>query len=342
MYDLLIVGAGLTAATIAARLKHQLRICVIDCRSHLGGNCFDYQSNGSFIHRYGPHIFHSPSSRITEFLEQFTQWIPYTHHVTAEIEDGGAFQYVPFPYCRLTADRLGRSLVNDEIIEKFYRGYSQKMWGMAWDQLPEFIRGRVPMNIEDRPAYYRDHFVALPRYGYSSMIENMFDGVELILGAPSREWINIQARNIVYTGRADLIPVPGQDICFGEFLGLQLEFRTLDICLARDSWQHDSACLHACTMQRRWTRKTRFAQLTGGNSELISTEYPLQALYSDISPYYPIETPENQLRHTQLCKEIYHHYPHIRLAGRLGSYRYFDMYQAIGHALKLSERLLVN
>jgi UDP-galactopyranose mutase len=143
MYDLLIVGAGLTAATLAARLKHRKRIVVIDCRLHLGGNCFDFKSEGSFVHRYGPHIFHSPDPRITTFLAQFTQWIPYTHSVTAEVKFGDKLQYVPFPFCRQTADALSRNLDSEEIIDVFFRGYSEKMWGVPWESLPKSIRRRV-------------------------------------------------------------------------------------------------------------------------------------------------------------------------------------------------------
>src|SRR3954453_13700001 len=98
MYDLLIVGAGITAATLVACLRDRYRICVVDCRPHLGGNCFDEASEGSQIHRYGPHIFHSPSTRITTFLSTFTRWVPYTHKVIAEIQDQGALRQVPFPY----------------------------------------------------------------------------------------------------------------------------------------------------------------------------------------------------------------------------------------------------
>jgi UDP-galactopyranose mutase len=339
MYDLLIVGAGLTAATLAARLKGRLQICVIDCRNHLGGNCFDDCSDGSFVHHYGPHIFHSPSTRVTSFLGKFTEWVPYSHKVTAEIEERGELRYVPFPYCRQTAAFLGRELNKEEIIDTFYRGYSQKMWGGPWEALPQSIQARVPKNTLDKPSYYRDQFVALPKFGYTRMIGNMLDGVELILGAPADEWTKITAQTIIYTGRPDLIPLPGQAISVAEANDLQLNFRTLDIRFAPESWPDSSACLHACTLKRDWTRKTNYSRMTGGNSRIISTEWPRQAARADATPYYPIETPEYQSRYAALSQEVVRHYPNLHLEGRLGSYRYLDMYQAVGRALNLAQRV---
>src|SRR5262249_11485023 len=150
--------------------------------------------------------------RIVSFLERFTQWTPYTHKVTAEISLGQEFRYVPFPYCKKTAECLGRQLSREEIIDAFYRGYSQKMWGKPWEALPQSIQARVPKDTADEPSYYRDQFVALPRHGYTRMLENMLDGVELLLAAPPNEWTKISARTTVYTGRPDLIPIPDEPV----------------------------------------------------------------------------------------------------------------------------------
>lgn len=311
-------------------------MCVIDCRAHVGGNCHDYRSEGTLIHAYGPHVFHCPSRRIISFLDTFTQWIPYVHTVTAEIARGEALRYVPFPYCNQTIQALGQMLSEQDVIDSFFRGYSQKMWGMAWEELPLSIRGRVPRVLTETPVYYKDPFVALPKLGYTHMLENMFDGVELILGAPPLEWTKIQAASIVYTGRPDLIPVPSERVSLGERYGLSLDFRTLDIRFETDAWAYDSSCLHACSVQRNWTRKTCFQKMTGGESQVISTEFPRQAEFHELNPFYPIEVPANQQRFLELKERVRQSYPHLHLAGRLGSYRYFDMYQAVGQALTLA------
>ena len=339
MYDLLIVGAGITAATIVAKLRTRLRICVVDCRDHIGGNCSDYASDGTYIHQFGPHIFHCPSTRIVTFLNEFTEWVPHTHRVIAEIHDAGEFRYVPFPYCRQTIEKLGRSLTESEIIDRFFRGYSQKMWGLSWEQLPQSVRARIPVAPSDEPLYYRDRFVALPRRGYTHMLANMLDGAELILGAPPNEWMRIQAKSVIYTGRPDLIPVPGGSETIGRREGLTLGYRTLDISWGTERLPTEAICLHACSTERPWTRKTCFSRMTGGTSNLISTEFPRQAEDEDLSPFYPIELPQNLEKFAVLSREIGRHYPNLHLAGRLGSFRYFDMYQAVGQALALADRL---
>ncbi|MBV9122741.1 MAG: NAD(P)-binding protein, partial [Planctomycetes bacterium] len=181
MYDLLLVGAGISAATLCACLKDRLKICVVEVRPHLGGNCHDYQAAGSFIHRYGPHVFHSRSPAVVEFLSRYTEWVPYRHRVEAEVEEGGGFRLVPFPYCRATARVLGRSLSEAEVLEKFFHGYSRKMWGLDWERLPDVVRGRVPKETRESPDYFPGQFVALPRHGYTRLLENMVDGVEILL-----------------------------------------------------------------------------------------------------------------------------------------------------------------
>ncbi len=329
----------MTAATLAAQLKGRMRICVIDCRDHLGGNCFDHACEGTLIHDYGPHIFHCPSPRIVSFLNSFTDWVPYSHRVTAEILHEGSLRQVPFPYSTQTVRNLGRELTAEEIINSFFRGYSKKMWGMDWEDLPSSIRGRIPMEAAEAPRYYRDRFVALPRRGYTHMMENMLDGVEIILGAASTEWTHIKAKTIVYTGRPDLIPVPSEALTIGEQLDLQLGFRTLEINFGPEVWPHESVSLHACSLRRPWTRKTSFARMTGGSSPLISTETPRQATDDELTPYYPIELPANHERFARLRAHIGHYYPTLHLAGRLGTYRYFDMYQVIGQSLALAKRL---
>jgi UDP-galactopyranose mutase len=376
MYDLLIVGAGLTAATLAAVLKRQMRICVVDWRTHLGGNCFDEHVAGSRVHRYGPHIFHCSDERIVKFLSQFTEWMAYEHRVVAEIEDERpktkderaagetpALRYVPFPYCGATVRALGRQLSAEEVVEIFFRGYSRKMWGMDWGELPASVRGRVPRELSAVPRYYRDSFVALPRWGYTRMMENMLDGVEVILGVGPEEWVEIPAREVVYTGRADLIPVPGGTATLAERARLELDYRTVDIVFGEEHWPHEAVCVHSCTMERAWTRKTNYAVMTGGGKDerqktkdecaggggeppkggtpnaVVSTETPRAARAEELTPFYPVEVAENRRKYEALAGLIRLAYPHVHLAGRLGTYRYLDMHQAVAQARTLAETL---
>ena len=154
------------------------------------------------------------------------------------------------------------------------------MWGIPWSELPASVRGRIPRELTDRPQYYRHPFVALPRLGYTHLLENMFDGVEIVLNASLDEWTTIPAHVVIYTGRPDLIPAPGESVTLAEKYDLQLPFRTLDIRFALENpgpeWG-DAICLHACSPTGPWTRKTAFARMTGGQSPMVSTEYPQQA-----------------------------------------------------------------
>jgi UDP-galactopyranose mutase len=338
MYDIVIIGAGISAATVCASLHPSLSICVLESRPSIGGNCYDQYADGSFIHKYGPHIFHSTSLDVVSFLSRFTTWAPITFRVEAEIEHDGRLLQVPFPYSRETATVLGRDLTSDEVIKCFFRGYSRKMWGIGWDELPPVIKGRVPKDTSGSSDYFPGQFVAMPKHGYTRMIENMFDGVDIHLGCGPNDWVDIPARTIIFCGRPDLIKIPGEDVTFGEHYGLSLPHRSLDINFADEPWETAAACKNFCSLQRPYTRKTSYTQLTGGHSKIVSTETPKQATADDLTPYYPIPLPENIERHQRLLVEIRKYYPQMIFCGRLATYKYLDMYQAVGQALAIVKR----
>jgi UDP-galactopyranose mutase len=336
-YDLLIVGAGLTAATIVAAIREKRwKIAVVETRPHLGGNCFDYFLEGTWIHQYGPHTFHSPYPEVVAFLSKFTKWIPCNYSVTAEIEYQGVVLETPFPYCRRSVQVIGRELSEKEIIDCYFRLYSQKMWGILWDELPESIRARVPKYTEQEPQYFPNQFQALPATGYSRMIENMFDGAEIVLGADPDAWESISARLVVYTGRPDLIRIPGTAQTFAEEYDLHLDYRTIDICFASDPWPYETVSVNYCTLNRPYTRRTCYARLSGGKCRLVSTEYPKAALPGETAPYYPIPFLQNQKRLKSLHRVINNRISNIVFAGRLGTYSYLDMYQAVREAISIS------
>ena len=338
MYDLLIVGAGISSATLCAALKHRLRVCVLDVRPHLGGNCYDFESLGTRVHRYGPHVFHSTSPQVVSFLSRFTEWDEYRYWVEAEIEDRGRLFTVPFPYSRLTTAAIGRDLTEAEVLEKFFHGYSRKMWGMEWDELPASVRGRVPKDTGEASRYYPDQFVALPRRGFTRMIENMFDGVELVLGAGPHDWERVPARRVVYCGRPDLIRVPGKSVTFGEAHDLSLGFRGLDITFRLEDWGHDAAVVNFRSGWRPHTRKVGYARMTGGASRAVSYEMPVPSPADDLNPFYPIPLQHNHDRHHRLVALLSRAYPHLSLCGRLATYKYINMFQAVGQALALVKR----
>lgn len=330
-YDLLLVGAGITSATCAAIAKRNgWRVCVVETRGHLGGNCYDWQSQGTYIHQYGPHIFHSHSTDIVKFLSEYTSWIPYEHSVVAEVEHDGRLEIVPFPYCRQTERVLGRPLSEQEVIDYFFRGYSEKMWGMTWESLPTTIKARVPKDTQDRPVYFPGQFVALPEKGFSFMLENMFDGIDVRLSAGPSDWRSIAAHRTIYTGRIDHL--------LGESPA-SLGFRSLDIEFVEEGHGH-SAVTNYCSRRRTYTRKTCYQELTGGQSELVSYESPRDGTIDELAPFYPVPTAENLQYYAELKKQVCEKDPGLILAGRLATYKYLDMDQAVGQAIAICQKRL--
>lgn len=352
MYDLVIAGAGIGAATICKRLKHKYKICVVDVRSHLGGNCYDYSSGPGRVHAYGPHIMHCPlnSKEVLAFILNLAIWTPYTHSVEAEIKLGDKYVRTPFPYSKKTDEILGRSLSADEVIDLYFRGYSSKMWQMKFEDLPESIKGRVPKDTADKPLYFPDQFVGFPVGGYARMLENMFDGVDVVLRAGKDEWLNIPAKQYIYCGRPDQIPDKGRP---GFRLGNLprmvdkfqdahwLGYQTLNIDFSiKTDWDAKSPVLNICHTDLPITRITHYGVLHDNNCQVISTETPAcGASVTDLNPFYPIPTQKNLDKATALRGLIAARYPNVHLLGRLAQFRYMDMYQAIGSGLKLASEL---
>ncbi len=322
-YDILMVGCGLAAATYCAILKQSHKILVMDIRSHVGGNCYDYPDNGSFIHKYGPHIFHSPSPMIVDFLSKYTEWTPTNFQFEAEIDYNG-LRITPFPYTKNNAQIIGKELTPEEIISLYFEGYSQKMWGHPWAELPHTITGRVP-KILDKPEYFPGQFVGFPKNGYTRMIENMLDGVEVRLNVGPYDWKQIRAKKVIYMGRPDRLHSK-----------LQLDFRSLDMQFIRDTSKSE-AIRNFCHLKVPHTRKIWHGKLTGGNSDICSIETPKQASFDDLTPFYPMQFAGNPERFNCIQEEIKSTFPNLLLAGRLGTYKYLDMYQVVGQSLSFAK-----
>ena len=237
MYDWLIVGAGFAGSVLAERLASQRneRVLLIDRRPHIGGNAYDrYDDAGLLIHQYGPHIFHTNSPQIVDYLSQFTEWRPYEHRVLAEV-DG---MLVPIPINLDTINRLygldldlrrARGLVRRarragrrdhapprtwssrkvgrELYEKFFRGYTRKQWGLDPSELDKSVTARVPTRTNRDDRYFGDNFQVMPQHGYTRMFERMLDhpNINIMLQTDYRRrrrtWCLIGG--VIYTGPID-------------------------------------------------------------------------------------------------------------------------------------------
>jgi UDP-galactopyranose mutase len=360
-YDVMVVGAGFAGSVMAERLATQLnkRVLVVDRRPHIAGNAYDrLDEAGLLIHQYGPHIFHTNSADIFDYLSQFTGWRPYEHRVLAKVDD----LLVPIPINRTTINALYNlnlttgadaeaflasraepvsviatsedvviSAVGRELYEKFFRGYTRKQWGLDPSQLDKAVTSRVPTRTNTDDRYFNDRFQAMPSEGYTRMFERMLDhpNIDLLLGA---DYAQIRGAyphaHLVFTGPIDEY----FDYRFGKlpYRSLRFEHETLDT-----AWSQPVAVVNYPDHETPYTRITEYKHLTGQEhaKTSITREYP----QAEGDPYYPIPREENQTlfkRYESLAKAE----KNVTFVGRLATYRYYNMDQVVGQALAAFRR----
>jgi len=360
-YDALIVGAGFAGSVLAERLASEGKhVLLIDRRPHIGGNAFDkLDAAGVLIHQYGPHIFHTNSSEIFDYLSRFTEWRPYEHRVLAEVDA----QLVPMPINRTTLNALyGADLKTDEeaevflagraepverirtsedvvvnavgreLYETFFRGYTRKQWGLDPSQLDKSVTARVPTRTNDDDRYFTDAFQAMPKHGYTRMFENMLDSprIHIETGVEYRDVVNeVLYDRLIFTGPVDEF----FDYRFGKlpYRSLRFQHETHDL----ETFQ-PVATVNYPDEATPWTRITEYKHLTGQAHRQTSVTYEYPTDEGD--PYYPIPRAENQAlykRYEALAAER----PDVTFVGRLATYRYYNMDQVVGQALAAWRRL---
>lgn len=359
-HDWLIVGAGFAGSVLAERIAtvRGETVLVIDQRAHIAGNAYDHLDDaGILIHRYGPHIFHTNSQAVVDYLSRFTAWRPYEHRVLAQV-DG---HLVPIPINLDTVNRLyGLALdeagmeaflaarrepiddirtsedvvvstVGRELYEKFFRGYTRKQWGLDPSQLSRQVTARIPTRTNRDGRYFTDTFQKMPRDGYTAMFANMLDhpNIRVELGTswnPARD--RARARRIIFTGPIDAY----FNHCFGRlpYRSLRFVHKTRDV-----EWAQPVAVVNY-PQTEDFTRITEYKHLTGQIHPKTSLSYEYPSAEGD--PYYPIPRPENQ--------DLYRRYRDLAttedgvwFVGRLGSYQYLNMDQVVGQALATFDRI---
>ena len=360
-YDWLVVGAGFAGAVMAERLARDAgkRVLVIDRREHIAGNAFDHEdAAGILIHRYGPHIFHTNSQEVFDYLSGFTDWRPYEHRVLAQARG----QLVPIPINRTTLNSLyGLALDSDGAAERFYenaaepietirtsedvvvaqvgrdlyetffRGYTRKQWGLDPSELDKSVTARVPARTNTDDRYFTDKFQAMPDEGYTAMFRRMLDheNITVALGVDFADVGRDGFEGIVYSGPID--EFYGHRFGKLPYRSLRFDHRTLD----RAQFQ-ETATVNYPGEEVPWTRITEYKHLTGQKSEKTSITYEYSSATGD--PFYPVPRAENQ--------ELYKRYqalalaePGVHFVGRLATYRYYNMDQVVGQALATYRRL---
>jgi len=361
-YDYLIVGAGFAGSVLAERLasQTQARVLLIDRRPHIGGNAYDeLNADGILYHKYGPHIFHTNSDQVVEYLSQFTEWRPYEHRVLAVVRD----KTVPIPINRTTLNALfGLDLKTDqdaadylasraepvadiqtsedvvvnavgrELYELFFQGYTRKQWGLDPSQLDKSVTARIPTRTNTDDRYFTDSFQAMPKDGYTAMFKRMLDHplIEVRTGVDFREIRDeVEADHIIYSGPIDEY----FDFRFGKlpYRSLKFDHRTLN-----EERHQPVGTVNYPSPDVPYTRISEYKHLTGQQAPVTTITYEYPSAEGD--PYYPIPRPENQAlfkRYEALADET----EGVTFVGRLATYRYYNMDQIVGQALATFRRM---
>lgn len=361
MFDYLIVGAGFAGSVLAERLASQAnkKVLIIDKRDHIAGNAYDYYNNdGILIHKYGPHIFHTNSKDVFQYLDQFTEWRPYEHRVLGSV-DG---QLVPIPINLTTINKLyGLNLdssqveaffaskaepinrvktsedvvvskVGRELYEKFFRGYTRKMWELDPSELDASVTARVPTRTNKDDRYFTDTYQVMPLHGYTVMFQKMLShpNIKIMLNTDYKEVIDfIPHKKLIYTGPVDAY----FDYCYGKlpYRSLEFKFETIDA----EYFQPTGTVNYP--NEQAFTRITDFKYLTGQKHHKTSIVYEFPKAEGD--PYYPVPRPENAeiyKKYQQLAETMTNTY----FVGRLATYKYYNMDQVVAQALTLFKKIM--
>jgi UDP-galactopyranose mutase len=359
-FDWLVVGAGFAGSVLAERLASQAdqRVLVCDVRNHIGGNAYDhYDDAGILVHRYGPHIFHTNSRDVFEYLSRFTEWRQYEHRVLAsvdglllplpinldtinqlynldltseQLEDWLATRAEPRDRIETSEDAVV-SRVGRDLYLKFFRNYTRKQWGLDPSELDASVTSRVPTRTSRDPRYFTDTYQAMPLHGYTRMFERILahPNIKVLLGADYREVVGfLPYGRMAYSGPIDE---------FFDFRYGKLPYRSLDFRFeTHDREVFQSAPVVNYPNEHAYTRVTEFKYLTGQEhpKTTLVYEYPRDAG----DPYYPVPRPENAELYRQY-KERADAEGSVAFVGRLATYRYYNMDQVVAQALATYKHL---
>lgn len=361
MFHYLIVGAGFAGCILAERLARGSNrdVLLIDRRPHIGGNAYDhYDDSGVLVHRYGPHIFHTNSKDVFDYLSRFTAWRSYEHRVLAHV-DG---QLLPIPINLDTVNRFYNlaltssemesflseiaepcaairtsedvivSKVGRTLYEQFFRNYTRKQWGLDPSELDACVTARIPIRTNTDDRYFTDTYQAMPLNGFTRMFENMVDDrrIKILLNCDYREVRNcFPDATIIFTGPIDEY----FDYRFGKLPYRSLEFRHETLNVSR----YQVAPVINYPNEHAYTRITEFKYLTGQEHSKTSIVYEYPRAEGD--PYYPIPRSENQemyLKYQRLAELT----AGVHFVGRLATYKYYNMDQVAAQALSLYSKVI--
>lgn len=375
MKDVIIIGAGFAGATVANVLANKGKnVLIIDKRDHIGGNAYDYMEEDILIHKYGPHIFHTNSKEVFDYLSNFTEWYKYEHKVLGHVDN----KLVPIPFnfksieeclpekaeelIELLKNNYGEGkkvpimeLLSNEnedirylanyIYEHVFKYYTMKQWDMKVEELDSAVSARVPVNTSYDDRYFNDAYQYMPKEGYTKLIEKMLDNehIEVLLNTNVTDILKLDDGTIYYNGvsfNGDVYYTGALDELF-EYKHGELPYRSLDLILERlNKTFQDAATENYPENDVKFTRITEykhFMEVEPKGVTYIHTEYPFPYRRNgEVGnvPYYPIIKDENQALYETYVKEA-SKYPKLHLIGRLAEYKYYNMDAIVLKALEM-------
>ena len=369
-YDYLVVGAGLYGAVFAHEAKKAGKsVLVIDKRPNIAGNVFTEDVEGIHVHKYGAHIFHTNNKKVWNYITQFAEFNRFTNSPVANYH--GELYSLPFNMYTFNKmwgvvtpeeaeakieeqkreagitepknlEEQAISLVGRDIFEKLIKGYTEKQWGRDCKDLPAFIIKRLPVRLTFDNNYFNALYQGIPVGGYTQMVANMLDGVEVRLEEDYLEKkaeYDALADKVIYTGPIDAYF--GYSMGYLEYRSVRFETELLD----KPNFQGNAA-VNYTDRETPWTRIIEhkwfeFGKDADGNDlpkTVISREYSSEWKPGD-EPYYPVNDEKNGALYEKY-KELAQAEKHVVFGGRLGEYKYYDMDAVIASALDMCEKEL--
>lgn len=360
---IIIVGAGLSGATLARKFAEDgKKVIVVDKRDHIGGNTYDYTNEyGVLIAKYGAHIYHDSDEETWEFVSRFTDWIPYQHKVQSsvdgklvpvpanidtynevlgmnfktgkELQDWVESQDFGIDQPKNSEESALKRLGSKVLYEKMFKNYTKKQWDKYPSELDASVMERIPVRYDHNDRYFNDKYEGIPKQGYTVMVKNMLghENIRVILGRDYHDMKLDEPDMLFYTGKIDTY--------FEEKFG-KLEYRSIEFeheTLQQESYQN-LPVINYPEEQYPFTRIIEHKKFFGQKLPVttITKEYSIDGG----EPYYPVPNQEN--------RDLYEKYrveaerleaSGIYFVGRLASYKYFNMNQAVRAALDLYARI---
>ena len=369
MYDYLIIGSGLYGSIFAREATNKGYKClVIDKRDNVGGNIYTEKVEGINVHKYGAHIFHTNNQKVWDYITKFATFNRFTNSPVANYK--GELYSLPFNMYTFNKmwgvvtpeeaatkieeqrkeitgepqnlEEQAISLVGRDIYEKLIKGYTEKQWGRDCKDLPAFIIKRLPVRLTFDNNYFNALYQGIPVGGYTKMVENILDGIEVRLGEDyleNREMWDGMAKKVVYTGPIDAY----FDYCLGylEYRSVRFENELLD----KPNFQGNAA-VNYTDRETPWTRIIEHKWFEFGKDEngkelektVISREFSSEWKPGD-EPYYPVNDEKNGALYKKY-KELADKEENVIFGGRLGEYKYYDMDAVIASVLERCEKEL--